>query len=410
MLSTNEFIVNSADWIFIGFSVGWMGTNNDFMLWGYIYHFVTLYESGDWVSSTTISTSDFGTGVILHVELGSGIIGSIKKIYVTNHMEHFHVFAYFKSTFDTIRYDWYEPFNYDPHYIRQGWGNGHILSSDPSDQCDDGNTQSFDGWSSSWQIEKLFKWDNTVGLSPITECIYTWGNSNYESQYFEDWDDGDTKNNDGWSSSCLIETGWNCINTAGSKSTWTSICGDGIMVRFEICDDGDASDNIGCKSDWTGSINGFHWSGGSSSTASIWTEQCNDRFITLSEQCEDGNSNNNDGCSSTCQIEDGWACTDNVAMTYSTWTPICGDSKVKGTEVCDDGNISDNIGCKSDWTGPINGYYWSGGTEISASVCIEQCNNGYICSVNFTPPLPPGGFNFWKKLKKILKINPPCPP
>lgn len=81
----------------------------------------------------------------MYVELGSGITGSIKQVYVTNHMEHSHVFAYFKYTFAGTRYDCYETFNYDPHYIRQGCGNGHMLATESSEQCDDGNTQSSDG-------------------------------------------------------------------------------------------------------------------------------------------------------------------------------------------------------------------------------------------------------------------------
>ena len=258
-----------------------MGTNNDFMIWGYIYQSSTSYEAGDWASPTTISSTDFGSGVTLYVELGSGITGSIKEVYVTNHMEHFHVFAYFKNTLGDTRYDCYEQFNYDPHYIRQGCGNGHTLLSESTEQCDDGNTVSSDGWSSTWQIEDLYKCVDTIGLSPISVCTYTWGNSNYESQYTEGWDDGNTSGNDGWSSNCSAEIGWTWTNVAGSKSTCSAICGDGKVLGTEVCDDGNASDNIGWKSDWTGSINGYHWSGGSSSTASICLEQCNDGYTTL---------------------------------------------------------------------------------------------------------------------------------
>ena len=368
-------IVDSTNWIFIGFSVGWMGTNNDFMFWGYIYQSSTSYESGDWASSTTISTTDFGSGVTLYVELGSGITGSIKEVYVTNHMEHFHVFAYFKSTFGAARYDWYELFNYDPHYIRQGCGNGHILSSESTEQCDDGNTVSSDGWSSTWQIENLYKWVNTAELSPTSVCTYTWGNAQYEPQYAEGWDDGNTSSNDGWSSSCSVETGWTCTKISGSKSICSAICGDGKVLGTEVCDDGNSTDNKGCKSDWSGSITGWYWSGGSSTTPDVWNEQCGDGYVTIDEQCDDGNTSNGDGWSSTWTLETGWTCLNSTPNSPSTCKIVWGDGLIKGSEVWDDGNSSDNKGWTSDCKGVIRGWYWSLGT-FPASVWVTHLMDG----------------------------------
>ena len=258
-----------------------MGTNNDFMLWGYIYQPSSAYESGDCAASISISTTDFGSRVTLYVELGSGISGYVKEVYITNHLEHFHIFKLFKNTFGVTRYDCYEEFNYDPHYIRQGWGNGHILPTESSEQWDDGNTSSSDGWSSSWTIENLYKWVNTIGLSPVSTWTYTWGNSNYEPQYAEGWDDGNTSNNDGCSSLWVVETGWTCTNISGSKSTCSTIWGDGRRLGTEAWDDGNASDNKGCKPDCSGMINGWHCSGGTATTADIWTEQCGDGYIII---------------------------------------------------------------------------------------------------------------------------------
>ena len=39
--------LNNSGWILIGFSIGWMGTNNDFMLCGYISQLSSAYEFGD---------------------------------------------------------------------------------------------------------------------------------------------------------------------------------------------------------------------------------------------------------------------------------------------------------------------------------------------------------------------------
>lgn len=49
---------------------------------------------------------------------------------------------------------------------------------------------------------------------------------------------------DGCSDNCMLESGWNCI-TVNHFTFCTGICGDGIVVSDEICDDGD-TDGIGC--------------------------------------------------------------------------------------------------------------------------------------------------------------------
>lgn len=53
----------------------------------------------------------------------------------------------------------------------------------------------------------------------------------------EGCDDQNTNNLDGCSSTCTIEAGWNCYNTP-NPSTCIPICGDGMNVLGEICDDG----------------------------------------------------------------------------------------------------------------------------------------------------------------------------
>mmetsp|Transcript_43280 Transcript_43280/g.50811 ORF Transcript_43280/g.50811 Transcript_43280/m.50811 type:complete len:114 (+) Transcript_43280:1098-1439(+) len=113
--------MNSVGWIFIGFSVGWMARNNDFMICIYGYQAVTSYESGNCASSMTISTTDFGSGTTLYIELGPGLTGYIKEVYITNHLEHSHVFQWFKSTFGVRRYYCFDTsFANDPHYTTSG--------------------------------------------------------------------------------------------------------------------------------------------------------------------------------------------------------------------------------------------------------------------------------------------------
>ena len=48
-------------------------------------------------------------------------------------------------------------------------------------------------------------------------------------------------NGDGCSNACLVEDGWDC-----TADMCNEICGDGIMVGDEICDDGNLNDNDGC--------------------------------------------------------------------------------------------------------------------------------------------------------------------
>lgn len=43
---------------------------------------------------------------------------------------------------------------------------------------------------------------------------------------------------------------------------------------------------------------------------------CGDWIVAPSETCDDGNTNNGDGCSSTCLVENGWACGGDPNVSY----------------------------------------------------------------------------------------------
>lgn len=45
-------------------------------------------------------------------------------------------------------------------------------------------------------------------------------------------------------------------------TTCTPVCGDGIVVLGEICDDGDQSDVDKCLADCSGAVPGYFCSGG----------------------------------------------------------------------------------------------------------------------------------------------------
>ena len=89
-------------------------------------------------------------------------------------------------------------------------------------------------------------------------------------------------NLDGCSSTCQVETGWTCSNSA-MPSTCTPICGDGIVVQGEICDDGDNSDTDKCLANCLGAVPGYFCSGGSTTSPSSCIEVCGDAVLTPSE-------------------------------------------------------------------------------------------------------------------------------
>jgi cysteine-rich repeat protein len=61
----------------------------------------------------------------------------------------------------------------------------------------------------------------------------------------EQCDDGNQEDGDGCSSSCQVETGWQCT---GEPSVCETDCGDGIVAGTELCDDGNQEDGDGCNS------------------------------------------------------------------------------------------------------------------------------------------------------------------
>ena len=94
----------------------------------------------------------------------------------------------------------------------------------------------------------------------------------------------------------------------------------------EACDDGDSESDDGCSS--TCSIEcGYDCTGGTATSTDECSSVCGDGIKSASEECDDNNSNDNDGCSSACIIEAGYSCS----------TPDCAVS-VCGT-ACGDGCV-----------------------------------------------------------------------
>ncbi|CDW82935.1 UNKNOWN [Stylonychia lemnae] len=251
---------------------------------------------------------------------------------------------------------------------RPGCGNG-VKSS--SEGCDDGNNVSNDGCDAVCNIETGF----TCTTGSPSVCTTTCGDGRRVGS--EQCDDGNVVNNDGCSSTCTINTGYNC--TGGNvifKDTCQEICGDGKDYLKYGCEDGNTVNNDGCDQNCRVEV-GFTCTGGSSAVKDTCTEICGDgrNFKLVANQCDDGNVASGDGCSSTCLVEAGFYCVGGSKYTKDKCQETCGDGKNYGTKACDDGNLVNGDGCHSDCTIEI-GYSCSGGTTTTADTCSEVCGDG----------------------------------
>ncbi len=144
----------------------------------------------------------------------------------------------------------------------------------------------------------------------------------------ETCDDGNSDSGDGCSSTCQLEPGYACPNLG--EPCVKSECGNGKMELGEQCDCGTDSTKLpsGCKA-----VNGLFYGDGkgcsktctkepscldSSGKTQACTATCGDGNMDPGEDCDDGNLADGDGCSSQCKIEDGFTCTTTTEQDSST--------------------------------------------------------------------------------------------
>jgi len=60
-----------------------------------------------------------------------------------------------------------------------------------------------------------------------------------------------------------------------------------LRVTGEVCDDYDKNDGLGCKSDCSGSLPGWECSGGSELNPDFCMPICGDGIIVGAEACDD---------------------------------------------------------------------------------------------------------------------------
>ena len=172
----------------------------------------------------------------------------------------------------------------------------------------------------------------------------------------ETWDDCNTLDGDGCSSSCYVEDGWTC--TGGSPTTYdtcTEVCGDGKRFNYLniYWDDGNPNDRDGCSFNWA-IERGWYCFGGSTTSPDVCREICSNgiRFNSDPTYWDDGNLIDGDGCSSSWSVEYDFTCSGGSSNSQDFWKEICGDGVRVSTSKTywDDGNTKSEDGWSSTWS------------------------------------------------------------
>ena len=197
--------------------------------------------------------------------------------------------------------------------------------------------------------------------------------------------------------------------TTGYKSqgpNWVPICGDGIRMPEEACDDGNTANGDGWNNSWN-IIGGWVCSGGTTTTKDTWTQctsgfvpntakdtwvpVCGDGFRVGTEAWDDANTTAGDGWSATCTIETNYIWTGGSATSRDTCSVCpagfppnssntvcvekCGDGLRAGAEACDDANTAAGDGWSTTCTVETNSYC-NGGSTTTKDTCVV-CAAGY---------------------------------
>lgn len=158
----------------------------------------------------------------------------------------------------------------------------------------------------------------------------------------------------------------------------THICGDRRRSSAESCDDGNTASLDGCdslcrtESGWRCTSSNPYGSG----IGGIYTCEplCGDGLRVGGENCDDGAQADGDGCSAACVEETGWKCTGGSVRSSDNCTTVCGDGLRAGVEVCDDGNRVDFDGCSMDCDAIEEGFTCGDGGPASADMC-QACDS-----------------------------------
>jgi cysteine-rich repeat protein len=264
-----------------------------------------------------------------------------------------------------IGWNWAGGSSSTPDTCSEVWGDGKVVGTEV---WDDGDSSDGNGCSSTWTVETGWNCWGGSPTSPDT-CIEIWGDGKRFNTLSTYWDDGNTNDNDGWSSTCSteVEFSWNGGSQTNPDTCFTN-WGDSKKIGSEGWDDGNIILGDGCNEICSVEI-GWTWTGGTPTTQDIWNEIWGDakKFNSVSTYWDDGNTNSNDGWSSTCSVEAGWICSGGSSLIPDSCTEIWGDGKKFNSlsTYWDDGNANNNDGWSFSCSVEL-GYSWAGGTSSTA--------------------------------------------
>jgi fibro-slime domain-containing protein len=314
-------------------------------------------------------------------------------------------------------------------------GNGIV---ETAESCDDHNTASSDGCSSSCQLEAGY-----TCPTPGAKCTLIQYCGDGVLNGSEQCDDGNLKPGDCCDGNCHLEPNCTCLTPNPAlvppKQVCSSsmVCGDGVRSGTEACDDKNTSAGDGCSADCTSVEPGYTCPAAGGTCTAVATVACGNAILEVGEFCDDGNTDPSDGCNSSCSVESGfvcpaagkpcapiarcgdgnidyqrsetcddtnttagdgcgasctvelgWTCTpvatgDHTYKSVCENTTTCGDKKITGAETCDDGNTVDTDGCngscqlQTGWVCPVVG------AACRAARCgdgvlvgLEECEDG----------------------------------
>lgn len=252
-----------------------------------------------------------------------------------------------------------------------------VLEGDEA--CDDGNELMDDGCSEDCSAVT----SGFVCPRPGKPCVELPVCGNGKRERGEQCDLGPAKPDDGCSDTCQEEPNYECTAT-GCRAIK---CGDGVRTSTEECDDaqdppkdGDGCSKV-CKLE-----RGFRCS------ASGCAPICGDGIVVTGEGCDDGDRAGGDGCSAACKVEPFHSCGGMPSKCVSTIA--CGNGDVEPGEICDPpGKDGCNAGCKS-FSPDVGAGSKCGNSVIEAGeqcdppMAGKGCNVGCALEDGFTCPRP----------------------